>query len=367
MDLDKESLELKIATNSHSKNELLFIKHFYRGHDNAYQLYDVHKSVLPEILNIFEKEYKLEEIYASKSIYEIDDEIDETPLGLEDVHLETDFDSDTIKIDIKKRILIKSDNDSIYIYSLGKIDGKLIEEIEKLHSVGCTNRNKSSVHILSHTSDRGMYLSDFKINDKFIELDINSNYNDDFEPIHDKIVNELDSDKIGLYLLHGTHGTGKTTYIRHLIRKIDKRVIFVSPSMADQFSTPEMIPFLMRYPNSVIVIEDAENIIKTRHAGGNQAVSNLLNLSDGILGDCLKFQIICTFNTDKHEIDEALSRKGRLIESYEFDKLSLNKTNKLLETLGHGKSDVSLRLSDIYNPEENHFELNESKVGFKHK
>jgi hypothetical protein len=50
--------------------------------------------------------------------------------------------------------------------------------------------------------------------------------------------------------------------------------------MAKEISAPEFLPFLMRYPNSILIIEDAENIIKDRSESTtpSQAVANLLNL-----------------------------------------------------------------------------------------
>ncbi|CAF5125687.1 unnamed protein product, partial [Rotaria sp. Silwood1] len=72
----------------------------------------------------------------------------------------------------------------------------------------------------------------------------------------------------------------------------------------------------MRYPNSILIVEDAENIIRDRTQdtfAPNQAVANLLNLSDGLLGDAMHQQIICTFNCDVRSIDAALLRDGRLV------------------------------------------------------
>jgi hypothetical protein len=126
-------------------------------------------------------------------------------------------------------------------------------------------------------------------------LDIGLFYNDDFAKV-DKVIKDRlakDGDK-GIVLLHGLPGTGKTTYLRHLIGSIKKKVLFVSPSVAGNLMNPEFIDLLIDNPNAVLVIEDAENIIMDRKYSSNSSVSNLLNISDGLLSDCLNVQIICT-------------------------------------------------------------------------
>jgi ATP-dependent 26S proteasome regulatory subunit len=82
------------------------------------------------------------------------------------------------------------------------------------------------------------------------------------------------------------------------------------------------------------VIEDAENVIMDRKISSNASVSNLLNISDGLLADFLNVQIICTFNSSLTLIDNALMRKGRLIAKYEFGKLGINKAQRLSDHLG---------------------------------
>ncbi|HTL08177.1 MAG TPA: AAA family ATPase [Chitinophagaceae bacterium] len=166
-------------------------------------------------------------------------------------------------------------------------------------------------------------------------LDTQLYYNEDFAPV-DAIIRERlarDNDK-GIILLHGLPGTGKTTYLRHLIGGLKKKVLFVSPAVAGNLMNPDLIDLLLGNPNAVLVIEDAENIIMDRKYNSNSSVSNLLNLSDGLLSDCLNVQIICTFNSSLSLIDGALLRKGRLIAKYEFGKLSLSKARKLAAHLG---------------------------------
>jgi hypothetical protein len=48
----------------------------------------------------------------------------------------------------------------------------------------------------------------------------------------------------------------------------------------------------------------------------------------------LNLQIICTFNTDLTNVDEALLRKGRLIAKYEFKALAEQKSQALSNDLG---------------------------------
>jgi hypothetical protein len=155
------------------------------------------------------------------------------------------------------------------------------------------------------------------------KLAIEDNYNDDLLPVHQTILNRLKhkSDK-GLVLLHGKPGTGKASYIRYLITQTRKNVIFLPSNMAAAITDPGLMGVLVQYPDSIFVIEDAENIIIDRNRQGNSSVSALLNLSDGLLSDCLNIQIICSFNTDIINVDTALLRKGRLIAKYEFRELS---------------------------------------------
>jgi len=185
-------------------------------------------------------------------------------------------------------------------------------------------------------------------------LDTDLFYNDDFKPV-DKLIKERlanENDK-GIVLLHGLPGTGKTTYLRHLVGSINKRVLFVSPSVAGNLMNPEFIDLLIDNPNSVLVVEDAENIIMDRKFSNNSSVSNLLNLSDGLMSDCLNVQIICTFNSSLTMVDSALMRKGRLIAKYEFGKLEISKAQLLSDHLGLSqKIDKPITLAELTNPGE---------------
>jgi hypothetical protein len=201
------------------------------------------------------------------------------------------------------------------------------------------------------------------------KLNIEDNYNDEFKEIHQTIMKRLSkkNDK-GLVLLHGKPGTGKTFYIRYLVSSLKKKVIFLPPNMASAITNPDLISILLENQNSIFVIEDAENIVVDREKDGHSPVSALLNISDGLLSDCLNIQVICSFNTDITKIDSALMRKGRLIAKYEFRELEISKAQALSEKLGfQTRIETPMTLSAIYNQEER--EYNRSKrvegIGFK--
>jgi ATPase family associated with various cellular activities (AAA) len=201
------------------------------------------------------------------------------------------------------------------------------------------------------------------------KLNIEHNYNDDFKPIHQTIINRLNkkNDK-GLVLLHGKPGTGKTNYIRYLIASLKKQVIFLPPNMANAITNPELFSILINNPNSILVIEDAENIIIDREKEGQSSVSGLLNISDGLLSDCLNIQIICSFNTDISKVDSALLRKGRLIAKYEFRELEVSKAQALSDSLGFSANlNAPMNLTEIYNQQERGFQHQKKRaaIGFK--
>ena len=203
---------------------------------------------------------------------------------------------------------------------------------------------------------------------KRTRLDIGLYYEDDFAMVDTRIRERLRKPKDkGIVLLHGLPGTGKTTYLRYLVGQIKKRVLFLSPAVAEQLMNPELIDLLIDYPDSVLIIEDAENIIMDRKLNQSSAVSNLLNISDGLLADFLNVQLICTFNSTLASVDQALMRKGRLIARYEFGKLSVAKAQQLAASLGLKQAiTVPQTLAEITNPAAPDYQMERVEVqGFR--
>lgn len=210
----------------------------------------------------------------------------------------------------------------------------------------------------------------YTINSKIKRTDVNldSNYNDDFKDAYKQTIKFLNERESGLVLWYGEKGSGKTSAIRHLLSHTDKKYLLVTNAVAAHMGEPEFISFMMENKDSIFILEDCEQVLMAREEnrfGG--AIANILNMSDGLMSDIFNIKFICTFNTNIENIDEALLRPGRCFVNYEFKPLNADKSAKLLESLGHS-IDIpkAMTLAEIYNykPEESTSKRVSRKIGF---
>lgn len=212
--------------------------------------------------------------------------------------------------------------------------------------------------------DNHYYTINSKI--KHTEVNFDTHYNDDVKDMYKELLSFLNERESGLAVLHGEKGSGKTMMLRHLLTNLDKQFILVTNTIAAHMAEPEFIAFMMENKDSIFILEDCEQILMSREEnrfGG--AISNILNMSDGLMSDIFNIKFICTFNTDIKNIDEALLRPGRCFVNYEFKPLEANKASKLLESLGH-KIDKTrdMTLAEIYNYKEETVIQKPKKIGF---
>jgi len=159
---------------------------------------------------------------------------------------------------------------------------------------------------------------------------------------HQEFVEKLTTRKSGLSILEGTPGTGKTTYLRHLMGTLQEthRFYFIPPSNMRILSESDFIGFwagerqVHADRRLAVILEDADAAIMTRGKDNQEQVSALLNLSDGMLGDFLSLQIICTINCSASEIDQALVRPGRLLSHRVFERLDPSQAARLAASIG---------------------------------
>ena len=181
------------------------------------------------------------------------------------------------------------------------------------------------------------------------------NYNEDFPEFFDNIKVKLEESKTGLYLCYGEAGTGKSSALRHLITQIDRPFVFVPPQMINYLSSPEFVDLVLTsLKGSVLIIEDAEKALMKRESDdgfhNSELVSSLLNLTDGLYADLAKTSIIATYNCDRNLIDPALLRKGRMKAEYKFNRLSVERSQNLMDKLeNEHEVEDPMTLADIFN------------------
>ena len=189
---------------------------------------------------------------------------------------------------------------------------------------------------------------------------------------HRSFVEKLCERPNGLSIFEGKPGTGKTFYLRHLmgVLKESHRFYFIPTSTMGILSKPDFIGFWtdQRWLHSnkkfVVVLEDSDAALMTRGSDNREQVSALLNLSDGMLADFLRLQIICTINCSAADIDPALLRPGRLLCHRVFGRLDYAQAARLAESLGRRLPQTrDYSLAEVFAGQDTD-EINHPRIGF---
>lgn len=222
------------------------------------------------------------------------------------------------------------------------------------------NDGDPSIAMICH-DDGDFYTKDFYIKEKYDLVHADLHYGKGFIEFHTALLMRLQTEKKGLILFHGEPGTGKTYYIRHLLRELLERkkyIIYIPPSVVEHLANPEMISFISETvltqsesgKTCVLLIEDAEPLLLSRDLEmRSSGITNLLNITDGIMNDMFNIQVICTFNTELKRIDKALLRPERLIARKEFQRLKKSDVQELANLLKITKPiESDMTLAELY-------------------
>jgi len=148
----------------------------------------------------------------------------------------------------------------------------------------------------------------------------------------------------GLLLWHGDPGTGKSYALRALAREwrgwCDTQ--FITDPDAFLGTTSYLLDALLRSNRHgaddgagprwrLVVLEDSGELLAAdARALAGQALSRLLNLSDGLLGEGLRVIVLVTTNEPLRRLHPAVVRPGRSWMELEFGELSVEEANRWL-------------------------------------
>jgi hypothetical protein len=159
----------------------------------------------------------------------------------------------------------------------------------------------------------------------------------------------------GLVFLPGDAGTGKTSLIRWLTTEVSgKRFIYVPHNQLQYLSSAGTMHAIMQhFQNSVVILEDAEGLFKTRDGVTTDGLSSLLlNLTDGLLGEIVNCKVVVTQNIVR-DIDPAFLRSGRLLYTHNFTALPIEQAKQVARDIGKKEEEITaidkpMVLADIF-------------------
>src|SRR5690554_4356963 len=131
---------------------------------------------------------------------------------------------------LKKNIMIHLEHNTIEIVFSSDLEVEA-EQLQKRMLFLYIKKKKTTEIRLITRNDSSLTTTEIEL--KKPKLNFNLHYNDDFKEVHQNILKNIRKQNTkGLYLFHGEPGTGKSTYIKHLIYQQTKQVIFLSPRIA---------------------------------------------------------------------------------------------------------------------------------------
>lgn len=148
---------------------------------------------------------------------------------------------------------------------------------------------------------------------------------DEFYPwLNDSIENYFDrflASDSNILIFLGEPGAGKTSLIRHLIvsRDLNCTVTYDNELLK---SDSLYVDYLLDDDMNMLIVEDAETILTDRKNAGNQIMSKLLNVSDGLVKVFNKKMIFTANVNEIDDIDSAILRPGRAFDIVKFRKLT---------------------------------------------
>jgi ATP-dependent 26S proteasome regulatory subunit len=252
---------------------------------------------------------------------------------------------------------IKIDSNSITANMIGE-DKILLEIIDKISSsfdvvsnkidwITSTDMNSTSVPMIR---PKGIHDSSYP----FIKEGV------------DNFVNSFLNSSECILVLIGPPGTGKSNFIKYLISESSRdAIVTYDPKIMQSDS---MFAMFVEGNYGSLIMEDADTFLSARSTG-NEMMSKLLNVSDGIVSMAGKKIIFSTNLENMNDVDPALLRPGRCFAVLQFRDMKYDESVAFLKhheiDSWQPEKDKTYSLASLYNQTKRTRSVEEKrKVGF---
>ena len=237
-------------------------------------------------------------------------------------------------------------------------------------------------------------LSQFIISDTSIYYNIlqydnallhETNYQDilelDFNPLATPFIKNVDqyienflNSKAPVLILQGEAGTGKTTFVKQILKVMQKQILQNRDLFKVTYSFDENIFYSSDFYKQLIfddydvqVYEDINQVLHKNQDEEINPINKFLSVTDGLISKYKKI-IITTNIESKHQLNPALLRPGRCYDVIEFRKLEGIEIDNLCDSCAkdlHLQTE-SINLSEFYAQRDGsqNSQLISSRVGF---
>jgi len=192
----------------------------------------------------------------------------------------------------------------------------------------------------------------------------------------DQYIDDFFESSASILILYGTPGTGKSTFIKYLLSKLQNKILENEPQCKVLYSFDENILYTSEFfhqliyeDHDVVVLEDFNQTIHKNSdtEGTLNPLNKLLSLSDGVLSKDKK--IIITTNIESNvQIHSTLTRPGRCFDSIHFRDLEGEEIDNLCKefTIDRDPKINKLNLSEFFANQKNQKNKNvtKTKIGY---
>lgn len=182
------------------------------------------------------------------------------------------------------------------------------------------------------------------------------------QPMNEYIDNYLDSEATVLILI-GPPGTGKTSFIKHLIHRSggNAKVAYDERVMAGDDFFASFIDDDSRF----LIMEDADEFLRSRE-DTNTMMHKFLNVSAGLISAADKKLVFSTNLPNVKDIDSALMRPGRCYDVLEFRPLTRDEATAVVEETGIGTvpNKTQVTLAEIFSTQPSEGARRKKSIGF---